>query len=108
VMNPEGHDQALAVTSHLPHLLAAALAGILPAELQELTASGFRDTTRVAGGDPSLWTGIFAQNRLAVLDALDRLDRQLSRFRAALMDGKGSALTDLLTQAKKVRDALGS
>jgi prephenate dehydrogenase len=108
VMNPEEHDQALAVTSHLPHLLAAALAGILPPELHELTASGFRDTTRVAAGDPSLWTGIFAQNRLAVLNALDRLDSRLALFREALMDGNGTALGDLLAQAKKVRDALGS
>src|SRR6202035_2726975 len=66
VMSPQEHDQALAVTSHLPHLVAAALAGLLPPELQELSASGFRDTTRIAAGDPSLWTAIFAQNQLAV------------------------------------------
>jgi cyclohexadieny/prephenate dehydrogenase len=108
VMDPEAHDQALAMTSHLPHLLAAALAGVLPPKLQELTASGFRDTTRVAAGDPALWTGIFAQNRLAVLDALQRLDEQLTRFREALVLGNWTAVGDLLAQAKKVRDALGS
>ena len=53
-MEPEEHDRALALTSHLPHLLASALAGILPSELHELTATGFRDTTRVAAGDPDL------------------------------------------------------
>src|SRR5205823_7210942 len=108
VMEPAAHDRALAVTSHLPHLLAAALAGILPPELHELSASGFRDTTRIAAGDPSLWTAICAQNRLAVLDALRRLDDQLTRFRGALTVGNWTALADLLAQAKKVRDALGS
>jgi prephenate dehydrogenase len=107
IMDPEEHDQALALTSHLPHLLAAALAGILPLELHALTASGFRDTTRVAAGDPSIWTGIFAHNRLAILDALQRLDGQLTRFREALTVGNGIAVSDLLAQAKKVRDALG-
>jgi cyclohexadieny/prephenate dehydrogenase len=108
VMGPQEHDQALAVTSHLPHLLAAALAGILPPELQELSASGFRDTTRIAAGDPSLWTAIFAQNQLAVLNALKQLDDQLSRFREALKVGNWTAVADLLAQAKKVRDALGN
>ena len=108
VMSPEEHDQALAVTSHLPHLLAAALAGILPPELRELAASGFRDTTRVAAGDPILWSGVFAQNRLAVLDALDRLEVRLSQFRDALLVQNWSAVGELLAQAKKVRDALGS
>ena len=108
IMGPEEHDQALAMTSHLPHLLAAALAGILPAELQPFTASGFRDTTRIAAGDPGLWTAIFVQNRLAMLNALERLDEQLARFRDALLAGNGTALSNLLAQAKKVRDALGS
>ncbi len=108
VLDPQEHDQALAVTSHLPHLVAAALAGILPPELQELSASGFRDTTRIAAGDPSLWTAIFAQNQLAVLNALKQLDDQLSRFREALKVGNWTAVADLLTQAKKVRDALGN
>ena len=108
VLDPQEHDQALAVTSHLPHLVAAALAGILPPELQELSASGFRDTTRIAAGDPSLWTAILAQNQLAVLNALKQLDDQLSRFREALKVGNWTAVADLLTQAKKVRDALGN
>jgi cyclohexadieny/prephenate dehydrogenase len=108
VMDPEEHDRALALTSHLPHLLAAALAGILPPELHPLTASGFRDTTRVAAGDPSLWTGIFAHNRLAVLNTLKQLDDRLARFREALTVGNWVALDDLLAHAKRVRDALGS
>jgi prephenate dehydrogenase len=108
LMTPEEHDQALALTSHLPHLLASALTGILPPELKELTATGFRDTTRVAAGDPSIWTGIFAQNRRAVLEALSVLRDRLDAFRTALERSDDKALDDLLAQAKRVRDALGS
>jgi prephenate dehydrogenase len=108
LMAPDEHDRALAVTSHLPHLVAAALCGILPPELWDLTATGFRDTTRVAAGDPSLWTGIFAQNRPAVLAALKQLSGRLAEYRAVLEAGHVPALDDLLTQAKQVRDALGN
>jgi prephenate dehydrogenase len=108
VMDPVQHDQALALTSHLPHLLAASLANTLPAEYRELAASGFRDTTRVAAGDPSLWTAIFTQNQAAVLEALERVHANLGRFQKALEAGDWPALHQLLTQAKKVRDALGS
>jgi prephenate dehydrogenase len=108
VMTPEDHDQALALTSHLPHLLAAALAGLLPPELVDLTATGFRDATRVAAGEPSLWRGIFAQNRAAVLDALDRLRGRLDQFGQALAAEDQLALDALLVQAKRIRDALGS
>jgi prephenate dehydrogenase len=108
VMDPDAHDRALALTSHLPHLLATALAGTLPAELHDLTATGFRDTTRVAAGDPGLWAGIFTQNQAAVLDGLGRLEARLADFRRALDAGDAAALIDLLDQGKKVRDALGS
>ena len=70
VMDPEEHDRAVGLTSHLPHLLASALAGILPPELRDLAATGFRDTTRVAAGDPSLWSAVFQQNRPALLASL--------------------------------------
>jgi prephenate dehydrogenase len=108
VMSPEEHDRALAVTSHLPHLLASALASILPAELHGLTASGFRDTTRVAAGDPALWSAIFDHNRPALLSALSRLEERLHDFRTVLTTEDGAALHDLLKSAKEVRDALGS
>lgn len=108
VMDPDEHDRALALTSHLPHLAASALAGILPPELLDLTATGFRDTTRVAAGDPDLWTGICTQNRVPLLDALDRFFAQFARLRAAVADSDRDALHLLLTQAKKVRDALGN
>ena len=58
-MTPAKHDAALAMTSHLPHLVAVALAAATPTELLPLTASGWRDTTRVAGGDPTLVAGDF-------------------------------------------------
>jgi prephenate dehydrogenase len=108
LMDPEAHDQALAVTSHLPHLVASALAGILPPELNELVASGFRDTTRIAAGDPSIWTGILLQNRAALLDELGRVQDRLIRFKTALMTQDRATVDALLEQGKRVRDALGS
>lgn len=105
-MNPEAHDRALALTSHLPHLLASALAGILPAELAELAATGFRDTTRIAAGDPALWTGIFEQNRLALLDALSLLETRLGEYRHAIDRQDHAAMDRLLTEAKFSRDML--
>jgi prephenate dehydrogenase len=108
VMAPEEHDHALALTSHLPHLVASALAGILPRELDMLTASGFRDTTRIAAGDPALWAAIFEHNRPAVLAALTRFEERLRDFRRALDNADAATLLDLLARAKEVRDALGS
>ena len=59
-MDPEAHDRALALTSHLPHLVASALAGVMPTDLKELIATGFRDTTRIAAGDPAPVGGYFS------------------------------------------------
>ncbi len=108
IMTPEEHDRAVAFTSHLPHLLAVALAGILPAEYQGLTASGFRDTTRVAAGDPGIWSAIFAQNRAAVLDAIARVHGRLKELDQAIAAEDWLKVDALLRQAKRVRDALGS
>ena len=107
-MSPEDHDRALALTSHVPHLLAAVLAGVLPAKLHHLTAGGFRDTTRVAAGDPSVWTGIFLSNRQAILEALASFEVGLDRFRTALDAGDRAAIDALLLEGKRTRDALGS
>jgi prephenate dehydrogenase len=108
LMEPDEHDQALALTSHLPHLAASVLAGILPPELRDLAATGFRDTTRIAAGDPSLWTGIFLQNREAMLQAVGELQGRVIEFQTALMNGDAAALDALLAQGKRNRDALGS
>lgn len=106
VMDAEEHDRALALTSHLPHLLSSALAGILPPELYDLTATGFRDTTRLAAGQPALWSAIFRANREHLLAALDRLEEQLHRFREALVQDDANVLENLLRQGKQVRDDL--
>jgi prephenate dehydrogenase len=108
LMTPADHDRALALTSHLPQLLAAALAGLLPDELRDLAATGFRDTTRIAGGDVEVWTPIFQHNRLAVLDALSKLEQRLQQFRLALTMDDVAELDRWLTEGKKVRDALGN
>jgi cyclohexadieny/prephenate dehydrogenase len=107
-MDPFAHDDALALTSHLPHLAASAVAGVVPVELLDLAATGFRDTTRVAAGDPGLWSAIFLHNRGAVLAAAERLTAWLGEFRSLMESGDAAGLTDLLARAKKVRDALGS
>lgn len=105
---PDEHDRALAQTSHLPHLIAAALAGALPVELHELAASGFRDSTRIAAGDPLLWSAIFQHNTQGVLAALAKFEGRLAELRAALAAADTTTLVQLLTEAKRTRDALGS
>ena len=108
LMPPEEHDRALALTSHLPHLAASALAGLLPDSWRELAARGFRDTTRTAAGDPELWAAIFDHNRAALLAALARLQGRLHQFQAALEGNDNAALLKLLAEAKEIRNALGS
>ncbi len=107
-MPPADHDRALALTSHLPHAVSAALASLLPEQLFRLTSSGFHDTTRLASGDAELWKQIFLMNRANVLAAMDQFARRLHDLRTALEQSDDSALQTLLTSAKKNRDALGS
>ncbi len=106
IMDAEEHDRALALTSHLPHLLSSALAGILPTELQSLTATGFRDATRLASGQPSLWSAIFHANRTHLLAALDLLEAQLRLFREALSHQDRRSIETLLQRGKTIRDDL--
>jgi prephenate dehydrogenase len=108
VMSPEEHDRGLALTSHLPHLAASALAGLLPPELAGLTATGFRDATRIAAGDPRLWTAIFRANRGPLLEALARYAAHLEKFRAALTTEDFGLVEELLRQGKLARDQLGA
>src|SRR5687768_4640460 len=102
-MTPAEHDAALAMTSHLPHLIATALAAATPHNLLPLAASGWRDTTRVAGGDPKLWQPIFASNRQHVLEALDRLSQIVSNLRETLEQGDYETLTQILETAAKTK-----
>jgi prephenate dehydrogenase len=109
-MSPAKHDVALALTSHLPHVVAIALAAATPAEFLPLTASGWRDTTRIAGADPKIWQPIFAANREHVLDAIDTMSDVLGGLREALEHGDNESLLATLEAAAKKRrerDALG-
>ena len=107
-MTPAKHDQAVAEISHLPHLVASALAAATPEKSLSLASSGFEDTTRVAAGDADLWTQIFMSNQAPVLNALERLETSLSRFRKAIESRDTRALKRMLTTAKRKRDVVGS
>jgi prephenate dehydrogenase len=101
----ERHDQILAATSHLPHLLASALAAATPGEQLALTATGWADTTRIAAGDPELWQQILLGNREQVLAALARFESLLGQMRDVLSAGDASMLKAYLAQGKRHRDA---
>ncbi|HET6882847.1 MAG TPA: prephenate dehydrogenase/arogenate dehydrogenase family protein [Pirellulales bacterium] len=103
-MSAEEHDRALAITSHLPHLVASALAASTPQELLQLTATGWADTTRIAAGDADLWRQIFASNRDSLLASLSSFEQQLASFRAALEGRDDDGLVELLAAAKRRRD----
>jgi prephenate dehydrogenase len=105
-MSPRAHDDALGLTSHLPHLVAAALAGILPPEWRELTASSFRDSTRVAASNPALWTSILRMNSDAVLAALALFTSQVEQFRDAIASDNAAKLLALLDKGKTMKDDL--
>ena len=107
-MSPEEHDAALARTSHLPHLIASALAAATPEDQLPLTGSGWQDTTRIAAGDVELWRQIFLANRPDTLKALDDFERVLTGFRAALESNDSAQLAALLAEGKRRRDAVGS
>ncbi len=104
----DAHDTVLATTSHLPHAVAAGVAGCTPVEYLPFTAGGWRDTTRIAGGDPGMWVPIFLANRDAVLAATQQFTTRLAEFRQLLEAGDGAGLGRWLAEAKQVRDALGS
>jgi prephenate dehydrogenase len=108
LMNADEHDRVLAVTSHLPHAVAAGVAGSTPAEWLNLAATGFRDVTRVAAGDPQLWAAIFDANRDATLKALATFAKRMDAFRALLESGDRAGLVQWLAEGKQVRDALGT
>lgn len=106
-MPPAEHDAILARTSHLPHLIASALSLVTDIEDRPFAGTGLRDTTRIASGDPALWRAIFAENREAVLAALDRFEGALAGLRACLLERDWPLLEKRLTDGKQNRDALG-
>lgn len=111
-MSAAEHDAALAVTSHSPHLVAAALANAFgkaaerSAALRELTAGGFRDTTRIAASSPRMWVDIFLQNADEVLRACADVRAELEELAGALQAGDGERLLALLEAARSARSSL--
>ena len=105
-MTPADHDRALAMTSHLPHVAASALAGTLSDQYRSLTGSGFRDSTRIAAGDPELWCGILLQNGGPIIAGIDRLQQQLAAFRHAIANRDSAGIQQLLVSGQQNRLSL--
>ena len=105
-MSPQNHDRLFAATSHLPHLVAACLAGAIPAQALSSAAPSFLEMTRLAKSDPELWDDIFLSNRREVIRALDRFHRQCHVLRKLLTGSRRAELRRFLANAKAKRDAL--
>jgi prephenate dehydrogenase len=109
-MTPWEHDRLVARISHLPHALAFALVNLvidtLPPGAQNLAGGSFRDGTRVAMSDPTLWTGILTENSTEVAAALREMAKLLTSMASALGEEKSDSLLDFLTRAKEHRDSL--
>lgn len=113
IMTPEHHDLVLAITSHLPHLIAyniVATAGdleeVTSSEVIKFSAGGFRDFTRIAASDPTMWRDVFLNNRSAVLEVLGRFSEDLSALQRAIRWGDGETLHALFTRAREIRRSI--
>ncbi len=109
-MTPEHHDLVLAVTSHIPHLIAYNIVGtaddlaqVTQSEVIKFSAGGFRDFTRIAASDPTMWRDIFLHNRDAVLEVLGRFQEDLFSLQRAIRWGEGDKLFDLFTRTRAIR-----
>jgi cyclohexadieny/prephenate dehydrogenase len=109
-MDAERHDVVLAVTSHLPHLIAfnivamaEDLENVTEGEVVKFSASGFRDFTRIAASDPTMWRDVFLNNREAVLEVLGRFSEDLAALQRAIRWGEGDTLYDLFDRARRMR-----
>ena len=109
-MTPEHHDRVLAITSHLPHLIAYTIVGTvadleehLQSEVLRYAAGGFTDFTRIAGSDPVMWRDVFLHNREAVLEMLGRFTEDLAALQRAIRWGEGDKLQDLFTRTRAIR-----
>lgn len=110
LMTPEHHDLVLAITSHLPHLIAynivstaADLEEVTSSEVIKYSAGGFRDFTRIAASDPTMWRDVFLNNKDAVLEMLGRFSEDLSALQRAIRWGDGDMLFDVFTRSRQVR-----
>jgi 3-phosphoshikimate 1-carboxyvinyltransferase len=112
LMTVEEHDSVLALTSHLPHMLAYTLVDTLAQRSQNnsifrYAAGGFKDFTRIAGSDPTMWHDIALANRDALLNGLDDFEKHLSDLRYAILNGDGEHLHEVFLRAKQARDYFG-
>lgn len=110
IMTPAHHDIVLAITSHVPHLIAynivrtaSDLEKVTQAEVMKFSAGGFRDFTRIASSDPTMWRDVFLNNRDAVLEMLGRFNEDLSQLQRMVRDGDGAGLFDLFTRTRAIR-----
>ena len=109
-MDPAHHDQVVAVVSHAPHLIAYTMVGVADhlaqvsqSEVIEYSASGFRDFTRIAASDPTMWRDVFLTNKDAVLDILGRFSEELFMLQRAIRMGDGDHLHDYFTRTRAIR-----
>lgn len=110
LMSPQHHDLVLAVTSHLPHLIAYNIVGtaadletVTQSEVIKFSAGGFRDFTRIAASDPTMWRDVFLNNREAVLEMLGRFTEDLALLQRAIRWGDGDVLFDTFTRTRAIR-----
>jgi cyclohexadieny/prephenate dehydrogenase len=110
IMSPEHHDLVLAITSHVPHLIAynivntaAHLERVTDSEVIKFSAGGFRDFTRIAASDPIMWRDVFLNNKEAVLEMLGRFSEDLVTLQRAIRFGDGPTLEKLFTESRAVR-----
>ena len=113
LMSPQHHDLVLAVTSHLPHLIAYTIVGtasdlesVTRSEVIKYSAGGFRDFTRIAASDPTMWRDVFLNNKDAVLEMLQRFSEDLTALQRAIRWGDGDALFDLFSRTRAVRRSI--
>jgi len=113
VMEARHHDLVLAITSHLPHLIAYNIVGtaddlqtVTQGEVIKYSAGGFRDFTRIAASDPTMWRDVFLNNREAVLEVLGRFSEDLSALQRAIRWGDGEALFNLFTRTRAIRRSI--
>jgi cyclohexadieny/prephenate dehydrogenase len=114
-MTPAHHDLVLAITSHVPHLIAynivgtaADLEAVTQSEVIKFSAGGFRDFTRIAASDPTMWRDVFLTNKEAVLEMLGRFNEDLAALARAIRWNDGEALFDLFTRTRAIRRGIVS